>query len=252
MADNLVLVQREHGIAVLTLNRPERRNALGVALVEAVAAAFAQAERDPDARVIVLAAAPPGFCAGADLKAFAGTDVATMCQQDACTAALARSFALASKPVFAAVDGFAMGAGFVLAASCDVVVTAPDTRWQLPEVSLGWLPGWGLQALSSRVGANKARRLALSSELLDGREAHRLGLADYLTSQGETALQAALNRARPIAQFSPHALASVKRFFMASVTGSAEAMDALAGHFLAGDAVQPHGQATLARFGLGR
>lgn len=248
MADKLVLVQREHGVGVLTLNRPERRNALGVTLVEAIAKEFAQLERDAETRVIVLAATAPGFCAGADLKEFAGTDVATMCQQDARTAALARSFALASKPVIAAVDGFALGGGFVLAASCDIVVTAPNTRWQLPEVSLGWIPGWGLQALASRVGANKARRLALSSELFDGREAHRLGLADYLATDGETALQAALNRARPIAQFSPHALASVKRFFLPSVAGSAETMDSLAGHFLASDAAQPHGHATLARF----
>jgi enoyl-CoA hydratase/carnithine racemase len=248
VADNLVLVDREHGVGVLTLNRPERRNALGVKLVEALALELGRLERDRETRVIVLAATAPGFCAGADLKEFAGTDVATMCREDAGTAALARSFALASKPVIAAVDGFALGGGFMLAASCDIVVSAPETRWRLPEVSLGWLPGWGLQALSSRVGANKARRLALSAELFDGREAHRLGLADYLTSDGETALQAALNRARPIAQFSPHALASVKRFFLPSVASSAEAMDALAGHFLAADATQPHGQATLERF----
>jgi len=248
MPHDLILVERSQRVAVVKLNRPERRNALGVELVRALASECRSLQRDPETRVIVLGAAPPGFCAGADLKEFAGTDVPTMCEQDACTAALARSFANSSKPVVAAVEGFAMGAGFVLAASCDIVVSAPDARWRLPEVSLGWIPGWGLEALSSRVGANKARRLSMSAEMLDGREAHRLGLVDYLAADGETPLEAAVKRAQGIAEFSQHALASVKRYFLPSVARTAESMDALAGHFLALDAMQPHGQATLHRF----
>jgi enoyl-CoA hydratase/carnithine racemase len=252
MTDMPVLVHRDHGVAVLTLNRPDRRNALGVELVNALTSEFKRLEQDADTRVIVLAASEPGFCAGADLKDFAGADVQTRCEQDARTAALARSFPSMAKPIIAAVEGFAMGAGFVLAASCDIVVTAPNTRWQLPEVALGWLPGWGLQALIARLGAVTARRLAMSAELLDGREAHRLGLADHLTADGATTLQAAVGRATQMAQYSPHALASVKRVFAPTVAAPAEAMDAWAGQLLAEDFKQPHAVATLERMGRPR
>jgi enoyl-CoA hydratase/carnithine racemase len=248
MPSSPLLIEHHDAVAVLKLNRPERRNALGVEMVALLEREFARLENDPETNVIILAAAPPGFCAGADLKEFGGTDVMTMCGQNARMAALARSFALATKPVIAAVEGFALGGGFVLAASCDIVVTAPGTRWQLPEVALGWLPGCGLQALVSRVGANNARRLALSSEALDGREAHRLGLADYVVPDGESALEAALNRARPIAKFAPHAVASAKRFFAPLVAANAESMDAWASHLFADNANHPYAQASFERF----
>ena len=89
MTTSPLLVEHHDAIAVLTLNRPERRNALGVALVEALEQEIRRLDCDPGTRVIVLAAAPPGFCAGADLKEFGDTDITTMCQQDARTAALA-------------------------------------------------------------------------------------------------------------------------------------------------------------------
>jgi enoyl-CoA hydratase/carnithine racemase len=141
-----------------------------------------------------------------------------------------------------------MGGGFMLAVACDIVVTGPDTRWQLPEIAHGWLPGWGLQTLSARVGPQVARRLSMSAELLDGREAHRLGVADHVAPDGETALQAALTHARAMARLSPHALASVKQFFVPQMSASGEVMDAWTAQLLAEDMRQPEGQASLAKF----
>src|ERR1700733_13421027 len=128
-------IEQAGDIAILTIDRPARRNALGQQLIEELSSALDRADRDPATRVIVLTGTAPGFCAGSDLKELAGTDLVGMRAHEARTAALARSIALLDKPVVAGIDGFALGGGFLLALSCDVVVTAPSTRWNLPEVS---------------------------------------------------------------------------------------------------------------------
>src|SRR6201992_4101720 len=185
-------------IAILTIDRPARRNALDQQLIEELAGELDRADRDPQTRVIVLTGSAPGFCAGSDLKELAGMDLANMGDHEAHTATLARSIALMNKPVVAGVEGFALGGGFVLAASCDIVVSHPAARWHLPEVMIGWIPPWGIQALVSRVGPVAARRLVWGAEEFDGREAHRLGIADYLTEQDEPVREAALRVAKPL------------------------------------------------------
>src|ERR1700761_8425160 len=172
-------------VAILTIDRPARRNALGHQLIEDLSAQLDCAERDSSTRVIVLTGTSPGFCAGSDLKELAGMDLAGMGAHESRTAALARAIALMNKPVVAGVEGFALGGGFVLAASCDVVVSEPSARWHLPEVAIGWIPPWGIQALVARVGPVTARRLVWGAEEFDGREAHRLGIADYVSDAGE-------------------------------------------------------------------
>src|ERR1700743_1018229 len=155
-------------VAILTIDRPARRNALGHQLIEDLSAQLDRAARDSLTRVIVLTGTAPGFCAGSDLKELAGMDLAGMGAHEARTAALARSIALMNKPVVAGVDGFALGGGFVLATSCDVVVSAPSARWHLPEVTIGWIPPWGIQALVARVGTVPGRRLGGGSDALEG------------------------------------------------------------------------------------
>src|ERR1700761_4097458 len=179
-------------VAILTIDRPARRNALGHQLIEDLSAQLDCAERDSNTRVIVLTGSAPGFCAGSDLKELAGVDLASMGTHEAHTAALARSIALMNKPVVAGVEGFALGGGFVLAVSCDVVVSDSSARWHLPEVMIGWIPPWGIQALVARVGPVAARRLVWGAEPFDGREAHRLGVVDYLAEPNESIRDAAL------------------------------------------------------------
>ena len=157
---------------------------------------------------IVLAGTPPGFCAGSDLKELSSVDLNGMCLHEAETARLCRSFAFLQKPIIAAVDGFALGGGFVLAISCDIVVSSPGAKWGLPEVSIGWIPPWGLQQLVARVGPSQARRLTWGEENFDGREAHRLGIADFLANEGHSATDAALERAQKIVQLPMPAVAA--------------------------------------------
>jgi enoyl-CoA hydratase/carnithine racemase len=247
---NELIAEQAGEVAILTIDRPSRRNAIGARLVERLCLELARLDRDPGTHAIVLTGTPPGFCAGSDLKELADTDLDGMRAHEARTAALARSIALLDKPVVAAVDGFALGGGFVLAISCDVVVTAPTARWHLPEVMIGWIPPWGLQALVNRVGPVAARRLTWGAEAFDGVEAHRLGIADYMNAPGATVRDAALIRASQLAALPPPAVASPKHFFAPLVAGAGETFDAWANRLFAADCSHTVAKATLRRFGV--
>jgi enoyl-CoA hydratase/carnithine racemase len=169
----------------LVLSRAKRRNALDSATVAGLIDELGVLDDDPSVGVILLERSPPGFCAGSDLKEIAEMDLAAMCRHEAESATLTRRIVQIAKPVVVAVEGFAMGGGFMLAIACDIVVSATDARWALPEVSLGWVPPWGLDLLAARVGAARARRFAYGFESFDGQEAYRLGIADYTAHSGE-------------------------------------------------------------------
>ncbi|MBS7698869.1 enoyl-CoA hydratase/isomerase family protein [Chelatococcus sp. YT9] len=243
----LVGFDQRNGIAVLTLNRPERRNALGTETMRALAQALDVAESDQAVGAIVLTGAAPAFCAGSDLKELGRLSVDGMRRHEAETAAIARRIGVLSKPVIAAVEGFALGGGFILAASCDVVVTAENARWHLPEVPNGWLPPWGLGALVARIGPTKARLLTWGAEPIDGTEALRLGVADFSAPAGE-ALARATALAEKFAALPREAVASTKRFFEPFATLDGERLDHLAGHMFAADCAGPPAKATLQRF----
>lgn len=234
-------------VAILTLDRAARRNALGTESMRALSAALRTADADAAVRVIVLTGAPPAFCAGSDLKELGGLSIPAMCAHEAETAAVARGIGFLTKPVVAAVEGYALGGGFILAVSCDVVVSAEDVRWHLAEVSNGWLPVWGLQALAARVGPVRARLLTWGAEPIDGPEALRLGVADYTAAPGG-ALERAVAVAQALARLPPEAAASAKRFFEPFVMADAERLDGVASRMFARDCQSASAQATLARF----
>lgn len=240
--------RREDRIVILTIDRPARRNAIDGELVASLREALMCCDGDPDVSVVVLTGVPPGFCAGSDLKELATLDLAGMCRHEADTAALARTIGLIGKPVVAAVDGFALGGGFVLAISCDVVVTQRTARWHLPEVSIGWIPPWGLETLAARLGPVAARRLAWGAESIDGAEAYRLGVADVLTD--EAAFNEAMAAAQRLAKLPPPAVAATKRYFAQSVAAAGEARDMLANSMFAENCRYEVAKATLTKFGV--
>jgi enoyl-CoA hydratase/carnithine racemase len=243
-------VSHHETVCLLTIDRPARRNAIGHELVKRLSEQLALLDSDPSVRAIVIAGKSPGFCAGSDLKELSSVDLAGMCSHEAETARLCRSFAFLQKPVIAAVDGFALGGGFVLAISCDIVVSSPDAKWGLPEVSIGWIPPWGLQALVARVGPSQARRLTWGEENFDGREAHRIGIADFLSPDGVSAEAAALGRAQKLARLPLPAVAATKRFFAPIAAGQAEPMDALANVMFAENCAHPVARLTLQKYGV--
>jgi len=235
------------GVAVVTLNKPARRNALGTESMSGLLAALTRLSGDPACRAVVLTGAPPAFCAGSDLKELGVLSVPDMCAHEAETARVARQIGLLPLPVVAAVEGFALGGGMILALSCDVVVTARGTRWNLPEVRNGWLPPWGLQALLARVGPVRARLLTWGVTEVDGAEALRLGLADALAADGE-ALAEATRLAERLAALPENAVRSTKRFFEPFAMTDAERLDAEASRVFGADALCDASQTTMAKF----
>ncbi|MBB4373505.1 enoyl-CoA hydratase/carnithine racemase [Bradyrhizobium sp. cir1] len=238
----------EDKVEILAMNRPERRNALGEDMLKDLIESVGRAANDKDVNVILLAGNGPGFSAGADLKDFSAGDINDTFDLNRRLGAFVRSLALVRKPVVCAVDGFALGGGFMLAASCDVVITARGARWHLPEVSLGWLPGFGLESLAARVGPFVARALSWSPTAIDGVEAHRLGLADILSSPTEAARDTALRYAKGLAKMPPHAVRTTKQFFSTSITARAEVMDDLANRYFAQDISHETARANMQRF----
>jgi enoyl-CoA hydratase/carnithine racemase len=243
----MLKVEDQGSVRLLTLNRPERRNALGTAGMQRLAEAFQSAESQDAVKAIVLTGAPPAFCAGSDLKELGGLSIPDMRRHELETAEVTRKLAFLSKPVVSAVEGYALGGGFILAVSCDVVVTATNTRWHLPEVTNGWIPPWGLYALLARVGPVKARLLTWGAEPIDGQEAMRLGVADYSAEPG-SALDRAVTIAQGLAKLPSEAVASTKRFYAPFAAGPAERLDFEASTLFAADCAASSARATLDRF----
>lgn len=239
----------EGAVSVLTINRPQRRNALSEEVVRTLRSHLRENEANPAVRVTVITGCEPGFCAGSDLKELATMDLLGMCEHEAETGQFCRSISQLRKPVIAAVEGFALGGGFVFAASCDVVVTGASCRWHLPEVKIGWIPPWGLEALVARLGPVAARRFAWGSEECRGAEAHRAGLADYLAEDGQ-ALKTALEIANRLATLPDVAVAATKAYFAPHAGRHGETGDVIANRMFEENCKHPVAQATLKKFGV--
>jgi enoyl-CoA hydratase/carnithine racemase len=245
----MIKLDKNDRVATITLDRAERRNALNTVMVEELDRTLSDLDRDRAIGAVVLTGAVPSFCAGSDLKELGKMNLEEMAHHEAVTAAVARRIGLLSTPVVAAVEGAAFGGGFILACSCDLVVTAAEARWNLAEVPNGWLPPWGLQALVARVGAVTARRLTWGHEVLSGEDAQRLGVADYLAANGEAVAQAQELAAR-IASLPAPAVASTKQFFSQLINGKAEVTDAMANRVFIDNCQHDTAKATLSKFGV--
>jgi enoyl-CoA hydratase/carnithine racemase len=245
-SDAEVGCELEGTVATLWLNRPAARNALSGGLVAHLSTVLATLDEDPRIHAAVLTGTAPGFCAGSDLKELAVMPIDGMVGHEGRTGRAARAIQHLGIPVIAAVEGFALGGGFLLATACDVVVTAKDARWHLPEVRLGWVPPWGLQSLIARTGLVTAKRLAWGDLPLTGEEAHRLGVVEEITDPGH-ALGHAREIAARLAALPPHAVVSAKRAF--TTGGLAEALDAHTTRMFGEDCGSEAALASLTKFG---
>jgi enoyl-CoA hydratase/carnithine racemase len=241
-------VSTQGRIGIVSLNRPQRRNAMDRDLVAALVQAFRRLDADREVAAIVLTGEAPGFCAGSDLKFIGRLSLEDMCRFEAETGDMARLIGFVRKPVIAAVEGFALGGGFILAVSCDLVVSSHSARWHLPEVPIGWLTPWGLGALISRVGPVAARKLCFASEAFDGREAKCLGIVDHLAEAGH-AREVAMALAQRLTGLPAEAVSATKRFFRPGILGMSEVLDVQANEIFAGNCRHPAARATLERFG---
>ncbi|WP_433027456.1 enoyl-CoA hydratase/isomerase family protein [Actinomycetospora sp. CA-053990] len=183
MADEVLLAHRESGVLTLTLNRPERRNAIDGPMWEALRAGFERARDDPETRVVVITGAGGAFCAGADLSAKREGHPLDRMRAINEIALLLHEL---PKPTVARVDGVAVGAGWNLALGCDLVVATPTSRFSQIFAKRGLSLDFGGSWLLPRlVGMQQAKRLALLAEMIDATEAERLGLVTWVTPAEE-------------------------------------------------------------------
>ena len=199
-------------VAEIVLDRPEAMNAVSTAMARAIAAATARVAADESVRCVVLTSShAKAFCVGADLKERNGFSDADLMEQRPVARAAYTGVLDLPVPAIAAVDGFALGGGFELALSCDLVVAGDGAVVGLPEVSVGVIPGGGgTQLLVRRVGWSRAARAIFTAARLPAREALELGAVDEVVAAG-TARERALELARTIAANSPVGLRNAKR-----------------------------------------
>ena len=213
MASDTILVVKDGPLATITLNRPDKLNAINAELMSALGDAVLGLDRDaPEVRACILT--------GAGDKAFAaGADIAAMSEL---SSADARKFAelghrvgaaieQARFPVIGAVNGFALGGGCELALTCDFLYASDKAKFGQPEVNLGVMPGFGgTQRLARRVGISRARELCFTGDVIDANEALRIGLVNAVVPHAEL-MTKARETATKIASKGPLAVAQCKR-----------------------------------------
>ncbi len=244
MSDALRVERPGDGIAVVTLTRPDRLNAIGTDTVAALDAALTELEADDSVRAFVVNGEGRAFCAGADIDELAGLDGA------AGFARFVRAFTDVldrlerhPKPSVAAIDGAALGGGLELALACDLRVASDGARLGVPEIKLGLLPGaGGTQRLPRLIPKGVALQMLLTGAPLGAVEAHRLGLVNELSGDSP-ALVVAMRLARELAAGPPLALGAAKHLVQRGATLSlTDAIDlereTVAGLFATDDAAE--------------
>lgn len=198
-------------VAVIWINDRKRRNPLSLGVRELLIPAMQAAQEDPELRAIVLAGAGGCFCAGGDIAGMTDMGVANARQRMHNIQRLVRLIREGPKPVIAAVEGFAIGAGLSLMSACDIVVSSREAKFSLPFGRIGLIPDLGvLQTMPERIGLGRTRLLALSGRMIDAQQAASWGLVEELAEQGEAAAQA-LTIAREIAVAAPLSTAVTKQ-----------------------------------------
>lgn len=178
-----ILIAKENNIATITINRPEKLNALNRITIQELHDAFEELELDLETRVIILTGSgPKAFVAGADIAEFADFSVAEGVQLAAQGQDILFNFVEKLRvPVIAAINGFALGGGLELAMACHIRIASETAKMGLPEVSLGVIPGYGgTQRLPQLIGKGRALEMILSAEMITADEAYRTGLVNHI------------------------------------------------------------------------
>jgi enoyl-CoA hydratase len=208
-----VLTEHRDRVLVITINRPDQRNAVNAAVAQGIAAALDELDATPELSIGVMTGAGKGFCAGMDLKAFVAGERSYV--GDRGFAGITRRASV--KPLIAAVEGFAVAGGLEVALACDLIVAARGAKLGIPEVKRSLVAaGGGLLRLPRVLPRNIAMELALTGDPILAERGFELGLVNRLAEPGG-ALDAALELAEQIAQNGPLALAASKRILTEAV-----------------------------------
>ncbi len=237
-----IATRQEGFVLIVILNRPAKLNALNRAIIAELSALLAQAETDSSVRVIIITGSgEKAFGAGADVKEFAdfakeqGKKLSATGHRT-----LFNKVESLSKPVIAAINGFALGGGLELAMACHIRIAAVNAKLGLPEVTLGVIPGYGgTQRLPLLVGKGRAMELILTGNMIDAHEAYRIGLVNRVVTQEEL-MTVCLEIAGRISRNSPNALRAAILAINAysKADGFAREIDAFASCFGTGDFIE--------------
>jgi 2-(1,2-epoxy-1,2-dihydrophenyl)acetyl-CoA isomerase len=207
-----VLTDKVGAVAVVTLNRPDKRNAIDIPLRLALADAIEAADRDPSVGAVVLTGAGESFCSGGDISTMEAMDFEAALERVQLAQRVIRAIWSTDKPVIAAVEGAAYGAGTALAVACDRVVAARNARFATTFTTVGLAGDMGIYAsLPTRIGVGRARQMLMTAEPIGAEEALSIGLVDGLAEPGAT-FEAALEDATRLAEGPAEALALIKSF----------------------------------------
>jgi len=227
MTDTSLLVTTDGEITTLTLNRPDKLNALNAALLGELTLAFRSMSAGAPRVVIVTGAGGKAFSAGVDIGEMSGMSTVQAKARADQGHALAELIETLACPVIAAVGGFALGGGCELALACDFIYAADTAKLGQPEVNLGVIPGFGgTQRLARRVGIAMARELIYSGEIITAARALEIGLVNAVVPKDELLLRVRA-LADQIAQKGPLAIAQAKRTMLRGVTGDMTAANEL-------------------------
>ncbi len=199
-------------IAMITLSRPEKRNAISPEMIEEILSALGEVEASP-ARVLLLTGAGKAFCSGMDLEALKALATQSLAEQREDADRLARLFLRIwsfPKPTIAAVNGHAIAGGCGIATLCDFTVSVPEAIFGYPEVRIGFLPAVVSIFLVRQIGEKRARELLLTGRTIDAAEAHRLGLVTQIVPAKELMIAAQI-LAASLLQCSPVSLHMTKK-----------------------------------------
>jgi enoyl-CoA hydratase/carnithine racemase len=206
----LVQYRTDDHVAHITLNRPDKRNAINRPLAEALAAAVDRFASDDAARVAVLSGTGRGFCAGGDITMFPALDAESGLEfVRGLGQRIHQSVARSRKPILAAVHGFCLAGGFEIALACHVIYASKECRFAMREIGLGLIPGWGGTVRLARTSSSGfAMDLLLTGRTVEAAEAKAAGVVARIFDDEDACKQAAMDSAKRIAQAPPLAVES--------------------------------------------
>jgi enoyl-CoA hydratase/carnithine racemase len=210
----LVLRHDDEGVTTLKMNRPQARNALSQGMLRAMLDAFIEVSTDETARVVILAGAGPGFCAGHDLKEIKAQNYSRNYTEQlfADCAELMQTIIRLPKPVIAQVHGIATAAGAQLVASCDLAISSQEARFATPGVNIGLFCSTPMVALSRNLSNKHAMQMLLTGDLIDAQNAYRMGLVNEVVD-AEQLERKTMELARKLASKSPLTVAIGKEAY---------------------------------------
>ena len=210
MSEEIILVERDGAVALVTLNRPKALNALSRALRSEIVRVFTELKDDPDIRAVVLTGAGRAFTAGVDLKEAGETGFALGVDEDSANIDIARAMEAYPWPIIGAINGYAITGGFELALLCDILLASEHAKFADTHARVGIVPGWGLsQKLSRLIGISRAKELSFSGNYIDAQTAERWGLVNWVYPADEL-LGAAMKLAQDITTTQPGLLREYK------------------------------------------